>query len=72
MPGSREKIIDCCASGILRETMTWSCPYEIDGDCKRLKKACKPLSKGCVLDKKVKFIGEENKDTEKTTRDEKG
>jgi uncharacterized protein (DUF2249 family) len=41
--------------------MTWSCPYELEGECKRLRKACKPLSKRCVLDKKVKFIGEERK-----------
>ncbi len=41
--------------------MGWTCQYEIDGYCKRLKRICKPLCKGCVLDGKVKFIDEEEK-----------
>lgn len=41
--------------------MSWSCPYEIDGECKRLKVACRPLSEGCVLDGKVTFIDSERK-----------
>lgn len=47
--------------------MSWSCPYEEKGECKRLKKACKPMMEGCILDNKVKFIGEESGSmTEKT------
>src|SRR3989338_3354370 len=46
--------------------MSWSCPHEIKGECKRFKKACKPLMKGCILDNKVRFIEEEGKNmTEK-------
>lgn len=45
--------------------MSWPCPYEIKGECKRLKKMCKPLMKGCVLDNKVKFIPSPQKATAK-------
>lgn len=40
--------------------MSWTCPYEINGYCKRLKRSCQPGIKGCILDKKVKFIGKED------------
>jgi len=36
--------------------MSWTCPYERDNHCKRLKRTCKPGIKGCVLYDKVKFI----------------
>lgn len=39
--------------------MSWDCPYEVKGDCKRLEKPCQPGIKGCVLYGKVKFIGKE-------------
>lgn len=42
--------------------MSWSCPYEIKGDCERLKRPCKPATKGCILDKRVKFIGKGRED----------
>lgn len=41
--------------------MSWGCPYEIDGKCKKLKKMCHPLSNGCVLDGRVTFIDSERK-----------
>ena len=47
--------------------MSWTCPYEEKDYCKRLKKTCQPLTKGCILDGKVKYINQEevNKMAEK-------
>lgn len=36
--------------------MSWTCPYQINNECIRLRKSCQPLQKGCVLDGKVTFI----------------
>lgn len=37
--------------------MNWSCSFEIDGYCEKLKKPCKINQKGCVLYGKVKMVG---------------
>ena len=37
--------------------MSWTCPYQIGDECARVKKVCRPLQKGCVLDGKVTFVG---------------
>ncbi len=36
--------------------MSWDCPYQSDNDCNRLKKPCKPLSKGCVISGKARSV----------------
>lgn len=36
--------------------MSWTCPYQINNECVRLRKPCQPLQKGCVLEGKVTFI----------------
>lgn len=36
--------------------MSWTCPYQVDNECIRLRKLCQPLQKGCVVDEKVTFI----------------
>lgn len=38
--------------------MSWSCPHEERGSCVRLKRSCKPASKGCVLEGKVRLVSE--------------
>ena len=37
--------------------MSWTCPHQIDNECARVKKVCHPLQKGCVLEGKVAFVG---------------
>lgn len=29
--------------------MSWSCPHEANGFCRRRRKTCEPLAKNCVL-----------------------
>ncbi len=36
--------------------MRWTCPYQINNECVRLRKPYQHLQKGCVLEGKVKFI----------------
>ena len=36
--------------------MSWACPHQRNHECTRLKKACQPLQKGCVLDGKAACI----------------
>ena len=36
--------------------MSWTCPYEVKGHCKRLNKPCQSGIKGCILKDKVKFL----------------
>ncbi|MCC6325032.1 MAG: hypothetical protein IT420_05230, partial [Candidatus Brocadia sp.] len=36
--------------------MSWVCPYQINNECTRLKKACQPLQDGCVMEGKAAFI----------------
>ena len=36
--------------------MSWTCPYQVNNECIRLRKPCQPLQKGCVLEGKVTFI----------------
>ena len=50
--------------------MSWICPHQLNDECVRLKKTCRPLQKGCVLDGKVTFVNnqlesENKKDLEK-------
>ncbi len=33
--------------------MTWSCPHQLKGKCKKLGQKCHPGLKGCVLEGKV-------------------
>jgi len=33
----------------------WSCPYQIDEQCKRVRRECLPGQKGCVLAGRVVF-----------------
>ena len=41
--------------------MSWTCPHQMnDSFCGLRKKECKPLSEGCVLSRKFKFIGDES------------
>jgi hypothetical protein len=40
--------------------MSWTCPHQVkDNFCGLRKKECKPLSDGCILSKKFKFIGDD-------------
>jgi hypothetical protein len=41
--------------------MTFSCPNQIDGHCEKLEKPCHPVQEGCVLEGKVKIMGEQEK-----------
>lgn len=50
--------------------MSWTCSYEVEGYCKRLRKKCKPLMKGCVLDGKVKMIDEKEEENKNGRRTE--
>ena len=41
--------------------MSWTCPHQIkDHFCGLRKKECMPRSEGCILSKKLRFIGEDN------------
>lgn len=31
-------------------TTTWGCPHEDEGRCRRRRKVCEPLARGCVLE----------------------
>ncbi len=42
--------------GGINKQMSWTCPYQINNECVRLRKPCQPLQKGCVLEGKVTFI----------------
>lgn len=35
--------------------MSWDCPHQKKDECVRLKKVCRPLQKGCVLEGKVQY-----------------
>jgi hypothetical protein len=37
--------------------MSWTCPYQINNECVRLRKMCQPSQEGCVLKGKVTFTG---------------
>ena len=37
------------------ELSGWSCPYQIDEQCKRVRRECLPGQKGCVLAGRVVF-----------------
>ncbi len=39
--------------------MSWDCPHQNKGECVRLNKVCLPLQKGCVLEEKVKLVGDQ-------------
>ncbi len=43
----------------------WGCRYQVDEQCVLLRKECKPGRPGCVLYRKVTFIGEVEKATAK-------
>lgn len=45
--------------------MSWNCPHLVNNDCIRLRKTCRPLQKGCVLEGKVKFIDNQSGSTDK-------
>lgn len=36
--------------------MSWVCPHQINQECARLKKSCRPLQQGCVMEGKVAFL----------------
>jgi len=36
--------------------MSWDCPHQKNDECVRVKKVCRPLQKGCVLEGKVQFV----------------
>ncbi len=42
--------------------MSWCCPYQGNNNfCSLCKKQCQPLSKGCVLSKKVSLVNVKSK-----------
>jgi hypothetical protein len=44
--------------------MNFSCPNQIDGHCEKLEKPCHPVQEGCVLEGKVKIMGEQEQPEE--------
>ena len=48
--------------------MSWLCLHQLGEYCKKVKKACKPGMKGCVLHRKVKFV-EFEKDVDEMEKD---
>ena len=50
--------------------MSWTCPYEIKGDCARLTGRCQPLRKGCILENKVKLIDLQESEAEMEAKTE--
>ncbi len=44
--------------------MNFSCPNQIDGHCEKLEKPCHPVQEGCVLEGKVKIMGEQEQTEE--------
>jgi hypothetical protein len=46
----------------------WGCRYQLDDQCLLLRKECKPGFPGCVLYKKVHFIGEAERFQPRTAR----
>lgn len=52
--------------------MSWNCPHLINNECVRLRKACQPLQKDCVLESKVKFIDSQLDSTDKKDLEKEG
>ena len=44
--------------------MNFSCPNQVDGHCEKLEKPCHPVQEGCVLEGKVKLMGEQEQPEE--------
>ncbi len=51
--------------------MNWACPNQMkDDSCSLRKKECKPGSKGCVLTRKYRFVGEGDESEPPAAKDE--
>lgn len=49
--------------------MSWTCPHQIkDHFCGRRNKKCEPGAKGCVVEKKFKFVGDNSTDSDRAIK----